>query len=84
MLVGVLSEYLPDPQCQVVIGTENKMASLKECSLVLSPFSVDSEPVGMIGILGPRRMSYPVVLPMLQEVTEKINAYLNDTTKRGV
>lgn len=83
VLAGVLSEYLADPQCQVVIGTENKMDALKECSMVLSPFSVDSEPVGMIGILGPRRMSYPVVVPMLQSVTEKVNAYLNQNNKRG-
>lgn len=83
VLAGVLSEYLADPHCHVVIGAENKIESLKECSLVMAPFSIEGEPVGMIGILGPRRMSYPVVVPMMQVVTEKINAYLNRYDQGG-
>jgi heat-inducible transcriptional repressor len=43
----------------VVIGGETLDPSLEGISLVASPYDVGGRPVGMIGVLGPRRMPYP-------------------------
>jgi len=42
----------------VVIGSEAKDRGLGGISLVASPYCVDGKPVGMLGVLGPRRMPY--------------------------
>jgi heat-inducible transcriptional repressor len=42
----------------VVIGSESHDPGLKEISVVASPYRVNDEPVGMLGVLGPRRMPY--------------------------
>lgn len=43
----------------VVIGTENSPDGVNGISVIASPYQVDGYPVGMIGVLGPRRMPYP-------------------------
>lgn len=43
----------------VVIGGETLEPGLEGLSLVTSPYRVGDRPVGMIGVLGPRRMPYP-------------------------
>jgi heat-inducible transcriptional repressor len=77
VLSELLGEYMNSGQCQVVIGQENKVAALQECSLVVSPLSVDQETVGLVGVLGPRRMSYAVVVPMVQHITSMVSEYLS-------
>lgn len=46
------------PRTSVVIGGEASGFGLDEVSVVASPYCVDERPVGMIGVLGPRRMPY--------------------------
>ncbi len=46
------------PKASVVIGGETPGRGLDEVSVVASPYCVDEKPVGMIGVLGPRRMPY--------------------------
>lgn len=45
-------------QSTVVIGGEGKSSGMEEISVVAAPYKIDDEPVGMIGVLGPRRMPY--------------------------
>lgn len=77
VMLAVFSEYLAFNQPQVVIGDEHHIEELKDCSIVVAPYAVDDEPIGMVGVLGPRRMAYDRVIPMVQGVTAKITDYLN-------
>ena len=43
---------------QVLIGSESLEPGFKEISVVASPYRVGSETVGVLGVLGPRRMPY--------------------------
>ena len=45
-------------RASVVIGSESHNPGLKEISVVASPYRVGGEPVGVLGVLGPRRMQY--------------------------
>jgi len=78
VLVNILNQYLNDPHCNVIIGQENELEALQDCSLVVAPYSVDSEPAGMIGVLGPKRMAYPVVVPMVKTITQFINSTISN------
>ena len=44
---------------QVYIGGENKPADMRDVSLVLAPYGRPGRAVGVVGVLGPTRMSYP-------------------------
>lgn len=43
----------------VVIGTETEVGGVDGISVIAAPYEVGGQPVGMIGVLGPRRMPYP-------------------------
>jgi len=56
---------------QVFIGGESGIATLDECSVVTAPYEVDGELVGTIGVIGPTRMAYERVIPIV-DITAKL------------
>jgi len=56
---------------QVFIGEESGFEILDECSLVTSPYEVDGKVVGALGVIGPTRMAYDQIIPIV-DVTAKI------------
>jgi len=58
---------------QVFIGGESGIASLDECSVVAAPYEVDGEVIGTIGVIGPTRMAYERVIPIV-DITARLLA----------
>ncbi|MEY2633824.1 MAG: hypothetical protein RIR00_2478 [Pseudomonadota bacterium] len=56
---------------QIFIGGESGIATLDECSVVTSSYEVDGQVVGSIGVIGPTRMAYERVIPIV-DVTAKL------------
>lgn len=56
---------------QVFIGSESGIAPLDECSVVAAPYEVDGQVVGSIGVIGPTRMAYERVIPIV-DITAKL------------
>ncbi len=56
---------------QVFIGGETGIAPLDECSVVAAPYEVDGQVVGTIGVIGPTRMAYERVIPIV-DITSKL------------
>lgn len=56
---------------QIFIGGESELVPLDECSLVTAPYQVDGKVVGTVGVIGPTRMAYERVIPIV-DVTAKL------------
>jgi hypothetical protein len=56
---------------QIFIGQESGFRILDDVSMVTAPYSADNEVVGVIGVIGPTRMAYERVIPIV-DVTAKI------------
>jgi heat-inducible transcriptional repressor len=56
---------------QVFIGSESGIDSLDECSVVTAPYSADGEVVGTVGVIGPTRMAYERVIPIV-DITARL------------
>lgn len=56
---------------QVFIGGESGLAPLDECSVVTAPYEVDGRIVGTVGVIGPTRMAYERVIPIV-DITAKL------------
>jgi heat-inducible transcriptional repressor len=56
---------------QVFIGGESGIASLDECSVVAAPYEVDGQVIGTIGVIGPTRMAYERVIPIV-DITARL------------
>jgi heat-inducible transcriptional repressor len=56
---------------QIFIGGESGLVPLDECSLVTAPYEVDGQIVGTVGVIGPTRMAYERVIPIV-DITAKL------------
>ena len=56
---------------QIFIGGESGIAPLDECSVVAAPYEVDGQVVGTVGVIGPTRMAYERVIPIV-DITAKL------------
>jgi heat-inducible transcriptional repressor len=56
---------------QIFIGNESGYSSLDECSLITSSYETDGEIVGTLGVIGPTRMAYERVIPIV-DITAKL------------
>lgn len=56
---------------QIYIGGESGLVPLDECSVVTAPYEVDGQVLGTVGVIGPTRMAYERVIPIV-EITAKL------------
>lgn len=70
---GLLAERLGQQGVTVTIGRENKQAEMAECSLVSAPYHAGGETVGGVAVLGPKRMAYRLVLPLVDLVAANLD-----------
>lgn len=56
---------------QIFIGEESGYETLGNCSVVTAPYQLDNEVAGVLGVIGPTRMSYDRVIPIV-DITAKL------------
>jgi heat-inducible transcriptional repressor len=75
-LVEILDEILPGRGVCVAFGEEVGEPALRCCALVAAPYGGSSDPLGALGVIGPSRMDYARVIPVVEYlstlVTEKL------------
>ena len=58
---------------KILIGNENSFEQLKDCSIIKTDYKYGEDSYGTIGIIGPTRMNYAQVIPVLNSIVESIN-----------
>ncbi len=71
ILIQVLDTSNRAQGVQIFIGGESGVAPLDECSVVTAPYEVDGQVVGTVGVIGPTRMAYERVIPIV-DITAKL------------
>jgi heat-inducible transcriptional repressor len=63
---------------QIFIGAENELFSMAGCSIVIAPFAQSDERiVGAIGVIGPTRMNYARIIPMVDYTAKIVSGLLS-------
>ncbi|MDR1889818.1 MAG: heat-inducible transcriptional repressor HrcA [Zoogloeaceae bacterium] len=62
---------------QIFIGGESGIASLSGCSIVTAPYEVDGRIVGSLGVIGPTRMDYERVIPIVDITARRLSGALS-------
>ena len=57
----------------MLIGSESPVSVMNNSSLVFKPIKKNGRTVGVIGVLGPRRMNYRQVLKTIDDITGNIS-----------
>lgn len=56
---------------QIFIGGESELVPMEEMAVITAPYSVDGQIVGTLGVIGPTRMAYERVIPIV-DITSKL------------
>lgn len=70
-ILQLLDQSLKAPGIQIFIGNESGYEALDDCSVVTATYSDGDKVLGALGIIGPTRMAYDRVIPIV-DVTAKI------------
>jgi len=62
---------------RLFIGEESGFAALDGCSLVTAPYGVEGRVLGVLGVIGPTRMAYQRVIPVVQATAQILSGALN-------
>jgi heat-inducible transcriptional repressor len=66
-LLELFDQCLNAEGLQLFIGDESGYRVLDECSVVTAPYYVDGEVAGVLGVIGPTRMAYSRIIPLVSE-----------------
>ena len=70
-MLGLLDSCISADGVKIFIGHEAGFDGLGDCSVITAPYSVDGETVGVLGVIGPTRINYDKVIPVV-DMTAKL------------
>jgi len=76
MLINILrgdGNHTDFGNIKILIGNENSLEQLKNCSIIKTDYKYGKNSYGSIGIIGPTRMNYAQVIPVLNSIVKSIN-----------
>ncbi len=71
MLLDLLDRSIHADGVQVFIGEESGYQILDDCSIVTAPYHLDDDTIGVLGVIGPTRMAYDRVVPIV-DITARL------------
>ena len=64
---------------QIFIGGESGYLPLDECSMITAPYEANGQAVGTLGVIGPTRMAYERVIPIVDVTAKLLSNALNNS-----
>jgi heat-inducible transcriptional repressor len=75
-ILHLLDRCIEAEGVQIFIGEESGYQLLDDCSLVTAPYRIDDQVIGVLGVIGPTRMDYPRVIPIVDVTARLLGAAL--------
>ena len=82
-ILKLVSEKEEEDAVSVVIGSESSVNVMSNSSLVFKPVMKDRKVIGVIGVLGPRRMDYAKVLETIETLCSSIASVMSEPLPPG-
>ncbi len=76
-LLHLLDRSLRAGGVKIFIGAESGYDVLSDCSVVTAPYSIDGQIVGTLGVIGPTRMAYDHVIPIVDITARLLSSALS-------
>jgi len=76
-MLNMLDKSIQANGVQVFIGSESGYQILDDCSIVTAPYHVDDDHIGVLGVIGPTRMAYDRVVPIVDITARLLESTLN-------
>ena len=76
-LADLMTELAGGEGVNVTIGEENPVAEMRECTLITSTYLYRDQVIGILGVVGPRRLPYPEVISIVNETARHVTDALS-------
>ena len=76
-LIRLLEGCISAQGVRLFIGEESGFAPLGNCSVVTAPYGAGGQVLGVLGVIGPTRMAYERIIPMVQATADVLGSVLN-------
>jgi heat-inducible transcriptional repressor len=76
-LLEILEQSERADGVKIFIGGDSTLVPLDECSIVTAPYEVDGQVVGTVGVIGPTRMAYERVIPIVDVTARLVSSALS-------
>ena len=80
-ILRVLDRVLQAREMQIFIGAESDLAATSDVSVVAAPYVRDGRVLGALAVIGPTRMDYGRVIPLVDLTAREISRALSDTDR---
>jgi heat-inducible transcriptional repressor len=78
-ILHLLDRSIAADGVQIFIGEESGYNILDDCSVVAAPYRANADIVGVLGVIGPTRMAYERVIPIVDITARLVGAALNSS-----
>jgi heat-inducible transcriptional repressor len=76
-LINLLDKCLADKGLQILIGSENQIEEMRDCSFITTTYNVGNSVMGALGVIGPTRMEYSNVIPLVESTALMVSQMLS-------
>ena len=76
-ILALLERCTKAPGVRVFIGEESGLAPLDTCTIITAPYASHGRVLGVLGVIGPTRMAYDRVIPIVQATADLLGKALN-------
>ena len=78
ILLKILDKAMESQGLQVLIGSENEPQEMEGLSFILSSYSRDRSILGSLGVVGPTRMNYFTIIPIVDYIAKLLSDHLEE------
>lgn len=76
-ILGLLDRCMNADGVQIFIGRESGHEVFDDCSVVTAPYQIDDSHIGVLGVIGPQRMHYERIIPVVDITAKLLSAALS-------
>lgn len=77
VMIDLLDRSIHASGVQIFIGEESGYRILDDCSVVTAPYRIDDDKIGVLGVIGPTRMAYDRVVPIVDVTARLLSSALD-------
>jgi heat-inducible transcriptional repressor len=81
-LIHILESFLDEEGLQILIGSESDFTQVHNFSIVARRYGTHSAPLGMVGIIGPMRMEYARMAPLVDYLGRALSRKIEEQEQK--
>lgn len=75
-LISILDKSLETEGVRIFIGSESEHSEIRDYSIIAAPYKISGHAMGTVAIIGPKRMNYSKVIPIVDYTAETVGKLL--------